>query len=53
MHSQYTLHSQKLLELCLSNDHQQVKSWLDTPDLQPWAKHVLEQYLKNYAMVAA
>lgn len=53
VHDQYTVHSQKLLNMCLAHSHQQVKSWLDTPDLQPWAQHVLEQYLKNYATAAA
>lgn len=53
VHDQYTVYSQKLLDMCLSHTHLQVKSWLDTPDLQPWAKHVVEQYLKNYASAAA
>lgn len=53
IHNQYTICSQKLLEMCLSHTHQQVKQWLDTPNIQPWAQHVVQQYLKNYASAAA
>ena len=53
IHNEYTICSQKLLDMCLSHNHQQVKKWLDTPNIQPWAQHVVQQYLKNYASAAA
>jgi len=53
IHNEYTIYSQKLLEMCLSHTYQQVKLWLDTPNIQPWAQHVVQEYLKNYASAAA
>jgi len=42
--------SQRLLQMCRSHTHQEVKLWLEAEKIQPWAVHVIRQYLKNYAM---
>lgn len=51
-HSEYTTQSQNLLNMCRNSSHSTVKLWLETPNIQPWAQHVLQQYLKNYAAAA-
>ena len=51
LHTEYLTLSQRLLNMC-RNRPQEVKSWLATPNLQPWAQHVLQQYLKDYATAA-
>lgn len=52
VHNEYTALSQKLLEACRSCSIQNVKTWSKEPKVEPWAKHVMEQYLKNYATAA-